>query len=126
MSATTVVRPHRRWPVIVGVTAVAAIVATFAVLLIAGVFDDETTAPRSTAPVVNVVPTSGGVQQAQDQMNEHRLAHGAAAAVVVKSGDTKDDLGAVSPAAGRFLAKPQGDTKGDIPGQGAAGYEGGN
>lgn len=110
MSATTVVRPHRRWPVIVGITAVAAIVATFAVLLIAGVFDDAAQAPASTTPVLVVAPSSGGVNQANALREERQLQHGVTA----------------SPAAGRFLAQPQGDTKSDIPGPGAAGYEGGN
>ena len=143
--STTLTRPRA----VVAILAAGALIAV-GVLLLAGVFaSDNATKTTGTEDIV-VTPTSGGIDQAARQRQEHLLQHGAV--VVYKGtgapgatagtpvqtggltdagrGDTKGDLSAGSPAAGRFLASPPrtGDTKDDLPesqlGHGAAGYDG--
>jgi len=98
----TTVRTH---PWLVGGLAALAAAATVGVLALAGTFDTTDT-PRSTAPnpVVVIAPSSGGIDQANAQRQEHQLQPGVVAA------------GAVIPA-----SKPASEL-----GQGAAGYQSGN
>jgi hypothetical protein len=140
---------------VVAILAAGALIAV-GVLLLVGVFaSDDATKTTGTGDIV-VTPTSGGIDQAARQRREHLLQHGAVVVggVVAANtkaydgtgvpgatagtrvqtnegrGDTKGDLSAGSPAAGRFLASPPrtGDTKDDLPesqlGHGAAGYDG--
>jgi hypothetical protein len=131
--SNTLTRPRT----VVAILAAGALIAV-GVLLLAGLFaSDDATKTTGTEDIV-VTPTSGGIDQAARQRQEHLLQHGAVVVggVVAANtkyqgrGDTKSDLSAGSPAAGRFLASPPrtGDTKDDLPesqlGHGAAGYDG--
>jgi hypothetical protein len=156
--SNTLTRPRT----VVAILAAGALIAV-GVLLLAGLFaSDDATKTTGTEDIV-VTPTSGGIEQAARQRQEHLLQHGAVvvggvvaantkaydgykgtgapgatAGTPVQTGglthegrgDTKGDLSAGSPAAGRFLASPPrtGDTKDDLPesqlGHGAAGYDG--
>jgi FlaG/FlaF family flagellin (archaellin) len=121
---TTVVRPRKRPITIVAIAIVAVLAATFGALLLFGVFDDDRSeAPRSTAPAVVVVaPSSGGVDQATQQMNERRVQHGAPAllpAAALGHGAAGYDASADSsragaPVAGTGGATRHGDTKYDL------------
>jgi hypothetical protein len=100
---STSVRSHP-WGV-AGLAALAATVVTVVVLALAGAFEGAEAQAPETIPVVVVQPTSGGRNQANAQRQEHLLQHGGTVKVTGVTGDTKNDLGAVSPAAGRYLAE---------------------
>ena len=77
---------------------------TLGVLLLAGAFSNDVSTPASdTGTAIVVVKTSGGIAEAQEQMQERQLQHGLAVPTTAQTGgadgtrartygDSKDDL----------------------------------
>jgi hypothetical protein len=114
--SNTLTRPRT----VVAILAAGALIAV-GVLLLVGVFASDDATTTGTADVV-VAPTSGGSQQARDQMNERRLLHGAPAIAGARPQQTQG----LTYEGGVNEGNVTGDTKGDLPesklGHGAAGY----